>query len=426
MSSYDCLNVKTQSGKRRIMGHRKRIFENIGSLFMLQGANYILPLITMPYLVRVLGAEKYGLLAVAFAICQYMAVITVYGFDFTATRRIAINRTDPEAVQKIYCSVMFTKLILLAISFVIFIALVLAIKSFRLEWKLYLISYLSVIGSVLFPTWLYQGMERMKYITALNIFAKILSTGAIFVFVKNNCDYKIAALLQSLNMLVPGMLSIFLVRQMFAIRFTYSVKFSEIRSELVEGGKVFSSTLAGNIYGQGAIVILGLVAVKASVGYYAIAQKVAGAIVGLVQPFAQALYPYLCKLYHDNRGRYNKIKSQSIAMGSITFTIFGMLVMFLSRRIAVLLSGASGNELVVLIKIYSVIIIFTMMNVWLNCFILSMQRFNEMRKMYVSVAMIFLVVSLPASIYLGSYGMAFSILFVEIYIFIYGSIIARW
>lgn len=400
------------------MSQRKRIIENIGSLFLLQGANYLLPLITMPYLVRVLGAEKYGLLAVAAAFCQYLVVITDYGFNYTATRRIAIHREDPALVQKIFSTVMLIKTALMLISFLILVVAVLTIPTFRAEWPVYFITFLSVLGSVLFPNWLYQGMERMKYITALNIFAKVISTAAIFIFIKNQSDYLVAAFLQSLNMLVPGVLSVLLVRRMFDIRFTPSVKLADIKLEIHEGGKVFSSTLSGNVYGQGAIIIVGLMAGKASAGYYAIAQKVAGAVAGLAQPFAQALYPFLCKLFHENWPKYVKFKRNAISIGVIIFIFIGLMILFCAASIATLLSGSANNELVSLIRIYSVVVILTMMNVMLNTFILSMQKFNEMQKMYLYIAALFLLVSIPACFLYGSYGMAFSIMFVETFIMI--------
>jgi PST family polysaccharide transporter len=183
--------------------------------------------------------------------------------------------------------------------------------------------------------------------------------------------------------------------------------------------------LAGNVYGQGAIIIVGLSAGKTSAGYYAIAQKIAVAISGLAQPFAQSLYPYLCNLYEENRSNYIKFKRNALLIGIIIFTIIGIVNYLFSDRISKLISGIIDKELVSLIEIYSVIIIMTMMNIMLNVFILSMKKFLEIQKMYLHAAAIFLIIGIPVTFIYGSQGMAFSIMIIESYILVSGFIIAK-
>ena len=140
----------------------KRLFENFASLFTLQGLNYILPLITFPYLVRVLGPDKYGLIAFAQAFIGYFVILTDYGFNLSATREVALNRDNDKKLSEIFSSVMIIKIVYMVLSFIILCTVVFSFEKFSHNWIIYIFAFGVVLGNVLFPVWFFQGMERMK------------------------------------------------------------------------------------------------------------------------------------------------------------------------------------------------------------------------------------------------------------------------
>lgn len=124
--------------------------KNLVSMYLMHGSNFIFPLITLPYLVRVLGPDKYGLLTFVQGFIQYFLIITDYGFNLSATRQIAINRGDNTKVSKIFCATIFLKLVFMLTSFILLSTIIITIPKFRHDGFIYLLAFLSVLGSVFF------------------------------------------------------------------------------------------------------------------------------------------------------------------------------------------------------------------------------------------------------------------------------------
>lgn len=333
---------------------KKKLTESFISLSTLQAANYILPFITFPYLYRVLGVEKVGLIAFAQASVQYFVLLTDYGFNLSATGKISINRDNKEKVSQIFSSVITIKFLLLLVSFLVMLLFVFTIPKFRADSLVYIYTFGIVVGSVLFPVWFFQGMEKMRYIALLNLLAKLLFTVAVFVLVRSQTDYLLVPVTNSIGFIVAGVLSLWVAYKNFDIDIKVP-GISWIIEELRDGWHVFISTGAVSLYTASNTFMLGLFTNNAIVGYYSAGEKIVRALQGLMMPVSQTIYPHINRLYDESRERSLQfIRKALMGVAGFTFLISATTFIFAGPLVSVVF-GTQGEESIIIAKVVRIL-----------------------------------------------------------------------
>ncbi len=328
----------------------KIIITNILSLFSLQGFTYILPIITFPYLTRVLGPDNFGLLAFALAFIGYFQVLTDYGFNLSATREVSIHHENDAKVSHIFSSVMVSKFFLLILSLIIMTILVFSIEKFRINWLLYYFTFGLVIGNLLLPTWFFQGMQKMKYISLLNIGALLIYTASIFIFIRIPADYIYVPLINSIGSITMGIVALMIIHKYFNINFVLPT-INDIKNQLSEGWHVFISTVAISLYTISNTFILGFFASNTIVGYFSVANRIITIATGLLGPISQSIYPHISSLAMKSKEDAIKfIKKITIIIGAFSL-IISIGILLLSGIIVYILAGIQFNESILLLRI---------------------------------------------------------------------------
>lgn len=272
---------------------RGRLFSNMVSLSFLQATNYIVPLVALPYLVRALGDDRFGLVMFSQAFIQYFMIVVDFGFELTATREISIHRNNREKLSEIFSAVFTLKIILMVLSLMLMTSVVFSIDQFRREWALYYLSFGMVIGQMMFPIWFFQGIERMRYIMVFNLLAKIVFTGLLFVFIHRPEDYHWYAIVNSGGYLLAGIVSFIVALRLDLFRIV-PVSSQLLFEMFKKTYNVFLSNVGGSLYMTATPLVLGLVTGRNDlVGYYTVAEKAVRGIRYSVTPVTQALFPYL-------------------------------------------------------------------------------------------------------------------------------------
>ncbi len=377
---------------------------NFISLTLLQALNYILPLITLPYLVKTLGIDNFGLLSFASATVAYFGILTDYGFNLTATKEISMNRDNKSKVVEIFSSVMSIKFLLLLFSFLLLNILVFSFERFSKDWLIYLLSFGSVVGQFLFPVWFFQGMEKMKYMTYLNLVSKLIFTIAIFVFIEQKEDIYLVPLFFSLGAIIAGLLSLYIIYREFNIEFKLQ-KLSTLKNYLVQGWHVFLSRFYVSMYTTTNLLLLGLFTNTTIVGYYSIAEKIVLAISGLYEPLNQTLYPYLARKYKENFDDFTiLLKNISILFIISTIMLF-MLSQYFIEGLVYLVNGKYETTITFLLTLFLFrVLTYPYGGLFSNALIIMQETTYYMRVMNYTVLLNFLTVPL-ATYYFQAQGL---------------------
>ena len=152
----------------------KRLGDNFISLIILQIINYVLPLLLIPYLIRVLGIDGFGIYSFILAIIMYGVRMSDYGFELSGTYHISRHRDNQDKKNEIFSSILMIKLAIALIYIFFLTVAIFWIDKLYIHKELLFLSYGLIVGYLLFPIWFFQGMEKMRYIMLLNSFSKFL------------------------------------------------------------------------------------------------------------------------------------------------------------------------------------------------------------------------------------------------------------
>lgn len=397
---------------------KKRIIENFFSLSLINGINVVIPLIILPYLIKTIGINSYGVYSIAYAMIQYVILLSNYGFGFSATKQIAQNRENTDYVNKIFNSVILSRIGIAFVGSIIF-----AIISYYSFSKEYLIMFLfglgMVVGDILNPTWFYQGMERMKFMTIVNLISKVVFTICIFIFIKSENDCIYITLLNSLGYIVAGIASLIFVLRYFNIKLQLP-KFEDVKFQIKSGWYIFLSTISMSLYRESNILILGFFTNEASVGIYSGAEKIIKAAQSVTNPIANALFPYVSKSFKSLSvtNKIQSIKCLSIKIGCVLClgTIFIFMVAPIATR---LLLDDISDTATSLIRIMSPIIFFGGLNYVLG--IIGLVNMDEEKSFlrFVMISGIISIVFLLSTVkWWDIYSASYAMVLTEILLFI--------
>ncbi|MEY8677303.1 oligosaccharide flippase family protein [Granulimonas faecalis] len=267
------------------------LVKNTVYLYLLTAAKIVGPLITLPYLTRVLSVPSYGLVAYVRAYSTYMQLLLDFGFLLSATKAIALASGDCTVIGRIVGNTIAEKG-LLAVACVFITAMAIPFVSLLAANPLYVwIALLSCTASILILDFLYRGIERMEFVAIPVVVSKVVVVVATLLFIHGDEDLLLIPLFDLVGNLVAGTISIAYLRGR-KIRVLFSgVRrwFADLRESLVYFVSNFSTTFFGAL----TTLVAGVVFDVDQVAYWSLCMTFVTAAKSLYSPISNSLYPYM-------------------------------------------------------------------------------------------------------------------------------------
>jgi PST family polysaccharide transporter len=365
-----------------------KVLRNVTSLSGLQLVTYFFPIIILPYLFRVIGPERFGLIAFAQAFVQYFMILTDYGFSVSATKEISLCHEDKTKVCNVISAVMTIKTILAFFSLLILCLVIYFVPRFTDDWMVYALSFGTVIGNTLFPAWFFQGSESMKYTAKISIIGEFIYAFSIFLFVHGPNDFLLVPTITSLSALITGLLGQYILFTRFDVSFQLP-KLQDLHQQLRAGWNIFISVVAINAYTTTRVFAVGLLTNNTLTGFYSIAEKIANMVQTFpLSSFTQAIFPRLSKIFHKNKMKAFEIMKQVQLITLIVSLLFLPLFFILAPFIVKLVCGGTYPAAVLSLRFLLISVFFISSNAFRVQFLLVCGKTGTYSKIHITMAAI--------------------------------------
>jgi len=333
----------------------KRFAINVASLFSVHAANMLLPLLTVPYVVRIIGPERLGLLNFSQAYVAYFTLLINYGFDTAAVRSIAADRNNKALINRIFSEVIVGKALLWVLSTVIFSIVSFSVPEFKEHLVLHVCTYLSCVGIVLFPVWLYQAMEDLGRVAVFNLVVKLLFTLTVFLVIRQPNDYVYQNLSLSLAQVLISVVAFRTAIRRFDITFSWPA-LSALAERFRDNRILFFTSVVATIYAGSNIFLLGLFSTAFSVGIFSAGTR----IVGIVQAFVslalnQAFFPIVASAFGQGREKGLRVVQTVFFPVTVLMLLLSAAIWLIAPYFIQLFYGSKFQEAILVLRIVALL-----------------------------------------------------------------------
>jgi len=396
----------------------KKLIFNFLSYGSYQVITYLSYLITIPYIVRVVGKANFGIISMALALVSYMAIISEFGFSINGVQYIAQNQNNSIKKREIVTNIFALQLLLMLGSFILLFIIINSISQFQPYRNIFYFTFLIIPANITMALWFYIGMEKIKYLSVIILISKVLYIVLIFIFLIRAEDFYFVPLFNGIAALFAGLCSLYLILFKFKI---YPPDFKSIKiiKYIKSNWNIFLSFLSMNLYRNSNVLILGFLVTESSVGIYSGGEKIVIVLQSIFAPITQVIYPYISRLRVNDPQKSKKILIALTVFISVGTFLVSFLLYVFSTKIALIVLGEEFIKSGSIIKISSFVVFFGTLNFILGIiFMTNYGMKNEFTKAVLLTGILNVIICYLLSYMWQEIGTAFAFLGAEIILFL--------
>ncbi|MFB3855548.1 MAG: oligosaccharide flippase family protein [Vicinamibacterales bacterium] len=336
--------------RRKTQGDGSRFLRSVWALGTLQAANYVLPLVTVPYLFRVLRADAFGRLAFAQSLASSLVLVVEYGFQYSATAEVARVRHDRARLRLVVSNVLAAKALLVLTAALVLLCATTLSGRVASEQALFWAAFTSVVAAAVSPEWLLVGLERMRAVLVLGVVSRGLYTLAVLLLVRTRSDYVVAALTNGCAVMLVG--AGLMARSLQRIGIERPTP-REMKAILFKSTPFFLSRASVMTYTTLNAFLLGLTSTANAVACYAGAERLYTAISQLSQPVSTSLYPLI------SRTRNLVLHRRATAFTTAATTVAATVLWAAAEPVVRVFMGPGFDGAVVPVRIFCFVLLIT-------------------------------------------------------------------
>lgn len=310
--------------------------------FLLTASSILFPLITFPYVSRVLGPTGTGNVTMGTSVVSYFTMVAMLGVPTYGVRVCARVRDDRIELSRTVQELMIMNIGMMVLAYIAFFITILCVPSFSVMKTLYFVSALAIVLNVIGVNWLYQALEQYSYITMMSLLFKVVALILMFTFVHQANDYIAYALITVIGGFGSSIFNFIRLRKLVDLRPVGNYDFKRhIRPMFT----FFAMTVATTVYTNLDVVMLGLMRSNYDVGLYNAAVKIKTIMVSLVTSLGTVLLPRISYYFEQNKiQEFHALVSKAFSFVLLLAIPCCVYLMVFAKDTILLLSGESFLE----------------------------------------------------------------------------------
>ena len=397
---------------RALRALRHPISQNAFALYIVQFAISVLPLVTLPYLARVLGPHELGLVVFSQSFTWMLQLLIEFGFSASATRAIAQRRDDRLELERAVAAVQGAKLVLTLASILAAAIAAVAVPIFRDHPGYLALALITAIAQGLEPTWYFTGIERLRLVSVVGVVNRVVATGLTILLVRGSGDGWIVLSLWAVGAVIVTSLSTALLYR--SLPWTRPSR-QGVRWAFAESWRLFIGGAAVTLYTTANAFFLGLLSTTSQAAFYSAAEKLVRAAPRVISPIATAVYPRVGNLVsrgeEDRAARLTRVTL--IVMTSLAGAV-GLVLFVFAQPIISLLYGEAFGPSVEILRLLSLLLPITAVSGGLvNLVLLTHHKDRDVVTIMVVSAIVNVAMAVVVAPRYGAEGIAWTLLFVE-------------